>query len=173
MGIAHADNSIETDFEPAGASSVTGPRAGAVGTVGAAGQRSVPPTLAKRRSLRVTLLLVACIAMSLLDLELTLMYAREIGMVEANPIARLVMAHQSPALVVLFKFASLGLACGILYRLRHHPRAELGAWVCFVVLVWLSLRWLDFAVSISDYTRAYAQQAVYDPTTWVKFDDVE
>jgi uncharacterized membrane protein YqjE len=62
-------------------------------------------------------------------------------MLEANPIARLVMAYNSPLLLAMWKMTSVGLAVGILFWARHRGRTEIATWFCFLVLTWLTCRW--------------------------------
>lgn len=97
-----------------------------------------------RRALRVTLLLLAVSMMSLVDLLLTLTYATTIGMVEHNPLARAIMSYDCPGLLSVWKLLSVGLAIFILYRLRRSPKAEIGAWICCVLLTALSFHWVRF-----------------------------
>jgi hypothetical protein len=117
------------------------------------------------------MLLGACILMSLLDLELTLLFASQVGMIEMNPLARMVMEHQSPLLLVLYKVVTVGLGCGILYWARHIRYAEIGTWICFFVLTALSIRWLHFAVEIPQFTPGYMSLPEVYPAMWVKFDN--
>jgi hypothetical protein len=108
------------------------------------------------RGQRVTLLLIATFLMGLADLALTLTYVTSIGMVEANPIARFVMEHGSAALVVLWKLATMVLGLGILFWARRSKGAEVGTWVCFMVMAALSFHWLTYAgavVTEPDYAR--------------------
>lgn len=125
----------------------------------------------RRRAVRVALLVVACVLMSLLDLELTLLFTQQVGMIEMNPLARLVMAHQSPLLVVLYKIVTVGVGCGILYWARRLRYAEVATWLCFIALTALSVRWLHYAVTISEFTPAFTQLSDAYPGMWVKLDE--
>src|SRR5207253_1891873 len=66
------------------------------------------------RARRVTILLVATALMCLGDLTLTMTYITSMGMVETNPIARAVMASNSPGFVVVWKLTTMALGLGIL-----------------------------------------------------------
>ncbi len=96
---------------------------------------------APARARRVSVLLVAVMVFSLADLDMTLAYASSGGMIEANPLARAVMAYGSSKMLAVWKIASLVLCVGILFRARLRPSAEVATWVCFLALVWLSFRW--------------------------------
>ena len=93
------------------------------------------------RSRRVNILLVAVLAMSLADLDMTLAYANSGAMIEANPLARALISHGSSGMLAAWKLLSVTLCMGILYRARTRRSAEIAAWVCFLPLVWLIFRW--------------------------------
>ncbi|MDX2016449.1 MAG: DUF5658 family protein [Planctomycetota bacterium] len=101
------------------------------------------------RARRVFLLLVAIAIMSAADLALTLIYATTIGMVESNPVARLVMSHNSPELLSLWKLSTFLVAAVILFLARRHRTAELAAWLASVALVWLMLHWAQYVAFIA------------------------
>jgi hypothetical protein len=107
---------------------------------------------ARARALRVALLVVVCVLISLADLEMTLLFTQSVGMVELNPIARLVMATDNPLAVIAFKVVTMSFGLGTLYWHRRRPYAEYGAWVCFLTLVWLSARWFSFTHIVENYT---------------------
>lgn len=106
----------------------------------------------RARAFRVGLLVVVCALISLADLEMTLLFAQSVGMVELNPIARLVMASDSPFAVIAFKVFTMTFGLGILYWHRRRPYAEYGAWVCFLTLFWLSARWFTFTTQVQDFS---------------------
>lgn len=119
------------------------------------------------RPRRVVFLLAATALMSLGDLALTLLYTTSSGMVETNPIARAVMAHNSPLFVVVWKLATMVLGLGILCWARKTKAAEVAAWLCFLILVALCVHWLSFATVVSDLPSDYAQLASLDDPRWV------
>lgn len=96
------------------------------------------------RCTRVRILLAAVIAMSIVDLDMTLVYARNTGMVENNPIARQIMATGSVWLLIVWKFVTVAIAVGLLHRVRRHLSGELGAWLCMAVLCWLTQHWVKY-----------------------------
>ncbi|MFG0305950.1 MAG: hypothetical protein ACF8Q5_07015 [Phycisphaerales bacterium JB040] len=121
---------------------------------------------------RVKLLLILVVALSLVDLELTLMYASTIGMPEMNPLARTLMRHGSATDLVLWKLGTIALSTGILFRLRAQRAAEIGAWIALVALAWLTGQWIAYAnlhQAIADIGPVidYDIAAMYDPN-WVE-----
>lgn len=108
---------------------------------------------AATRSRRVTALVLGIIALSLFDLHLTLTYLQSGGMIESNPLARLVMSYGSPAALGLWKAASVGLATWILIRARTHRSAEIAAWIGIAVLTWLALQWSGYSAVADDLIR--------------------
>lgn len=107
------------------------------------------PSLFRTRGARVCWLVLAIIVMSAADLHMTLTHLTSIGMGEANPIARLVMSAGSPALLVVWKVASVMLACAAFCIGRKRPLAEIAAWFCVLVLVWLMLQWSAYAAEMT------------------------
>ncbi len=123
-----------------------------------------------RRDARVLLLLTGVLIMSLADLALTLLCLSGPGMPEDNPIARWIISLGSPAALVAFKLACLLLASLVLYKARHTTAAEIGLWIAFAVLTWLSFRWLAFI----DFAPAVAAAADHGPIldeNWLRYED--
>jgi hypothetical protein len=118
---------------------------------GAADSAAAPPrrSLFRTRSARVVWLLCTIMLLSLADLQMTYVHLTTIGLGEANPIARLVMSAESPALLITWKLASVCLACGVFYLGRARPLAEIAAWFCVLVLVWLMLRWGAYSTEMA------------------------
>jgi hypothetical protein len=104
----------------------------------------------RRRKVRVLALLTAVILLSLGDLYMTLVHVRSVGMFEGNPVARTVMAMNSPALLAGWKLATVVATVGILYWVRRTRQGELGAWLCLCVLTWLTLRWATYSDTIAE-----------------------
>ncbi|MFA6043967.1 MAG: DUF5658 family protein [Phycisphaerales bacterium] len=124
------------------------------------GEHFAPCTTPRWRAWRVKMLLGASLILAMGDLWMTLMYATNMGMLEANPLARAIMNLNSPWAVVAWKLFTTLLGLGILYRLRHTRHAEIGAWVVFAALTALSIHWLqytDLVASLgSEYQNAIA-----------------
>jgi hypothetical protein len=119
------------------------------------------------RARRVTVLLAATALMCLGDLALTLTYITSMGMVETNPIARAVMASNSPGFVVLWKLATMVLGLGILFWARRTKGAEIAAWLCYVVMCCLCVHWSGFAKAVSDDPLDYSIMASAEDPRWV------
>lgn len=126
-----------------------------------------PRALQRGRTRRVTILLGAILLLSLGDLALTLTHLTQAGMLEANPVARLVMAYNSPALLAAWTMLSVGLAVGILFYARRRALAEAAAWFCFLVLTWLTFRWAMYNQQISDLARYNAAFTSTVGVEWV------
>ena len=97
-----------------------------------------------RRPFRVIVLSLAIVAMSGIDLYLTILYITHSGMNESNPIARAMMEYQSPMILGVWKAATVFLSIGILMMIRKKRSAELGAWVGCIVMGMLMLHWVAF-----------------------------
>ncbi len=105
-----------------------------------------------QRPFRVVVLVAAIAAMSLVDLYLTLLFLTHTGMSEANPLARAMIAYQSPAILAAWKCTTVLLSVGILIYIRDRRSAELGAWIGAVVLALLMAHWsryIDHKVSFT------------------------
>lgn len=112
------------------------------------------------RQTRVRILLACVVVMSLVDLDLTLVYARSTGMVEQNPIARQIMSTGSAWLLVAWKLFTVSVAVGLLYHARKHRAGELGSWLCIAVLCWLTARWLTYNDELQVLQCAATAEAV-------------
>ncbi len=97
---------------------------------------------------RVTLLVLAMVIMGLADLALTLEFLRAVGMLEANPIAREMIAIGGAGQLVRYKLFTIVLSAGLIYLLRRHRAAERCAWVSVVILLGLSAHWRVYAETI-------------------------
>lgn len=106
------------------------------------------------RSRRVLLLVAIIFGLSLVDLHLTLLYLTHTGMPEANPLARLVISYDSPAILAVWKLSTVFLAAWILIRARATRTAEIGAWIGCIVLVWLSIHWLRYSMAADTVQQA-------------------
>lgn len=122
------------------------------------------------RSRRVCILLAGIVLMSLADLDMTLAYTRSVGLIEGNPLARLVMSYGSSWMLALWKVASVSLCVFILFCARRTRYAEIGAWICFAVMVWLSVRWVSYNEQVPLLTSYIADQYSADHR-WVTLGD--
>lgn len=124
----------------------------------------------RARRFRVVLLLAAIVAMSAIDLYLTILFLTHTGMPEANPLARALISYQSPLVLAAWKFLTVAVCAGILYLVRHRRSGEMGAWVGAAVLAGLMSHWVRFidhsAVQHAEYVVVGAQI----DRNWVSFD---
>jgi len=125
------------------------------------------------RGRRVAMLLGAILLLSAGDLYMTLTHLTQAGMLEANPVARLVMAYNSPMLLGLWKMCSVGLAIAILFWARHRGRTEIATWFCFLVLTWLTCRWIVYSDQIGTLAEIPAAIAGHPSAEWVAMTDDE
>lgn len=109
-----------------------------------------------RRPLRVTALVALIVVLSLADLHLTLTFLTSGGMLESNPLARLVMSYDCAGLLTLWKCASVGLTSWILFRARRNRSAEIAAWIGVGVLLWLMVRWAGYIETADALAQAAA-----------------
>lgn len=121
----------------------------------------------RRRAWRVMILTAAVLAMSLVDLHITLLYVRSVGMGEANPLARWVMMHFSPSVLIWWKLLTVALACAIFVTARRTRIAELGAWVACGLLVWLTIRWMIYSDEITVLTPVLHTLSEHESAKWV------
>jgi len=126
--------------------------------------------LLRLRGRRVILLACAIALMSAVDLYLTLLYVTNMGMNEMNPLARAMMAYQSPKVLALWKFLTVALSMGILILIRNKRSAEWGAWVGFLVLGWLMSHWVLFVHEMRDVNLEVVQEIASMDPTWVMID---
>lgn len=116
---------------------------------------------------RVLAMLVAILILSMADLYMTLVHLTHFGMLEANPLARGMIAHGSPAVLAVWKAASAGLALGILFFTRRRVAAEIGAAVCTLVLAWLTFQWISYNNQVSLLTAEMHSLLVQEEPRWV------
>ncbi|MBX3358431.1 MAG: hypothetical protein KF745_08380 [Phycisphaeraceae bacterium] len=121
----------------------------------------------RRRTTRVLGLTAAVALMSIADLVITLTYLRSVGMSEGNPIARFIMEHGSSSLLIWWKLTSVSLACLILIYARKTRSAEIGAWICFAILGWLTLQWTTYIHEITTVTPALYTLTQAETARWV------
>lgn len=121
----------------------------------------------RSRSSRVIALGIAIAVMSSIDLYLTLLYLTHTGMPEANPLARAMIAYQSPLVLAVWKTLTVALCVGILYLIRHKRSAEVGAWAGACVLGLLMSHWARYASELEEMKPHMAPIAAQIDDTWV------
>lgn len=141
----------------------------AIGMLNVCALEGQDPRHAARRR-RVALAILGIVIFSLADLYFTILYARTVGMSEANPIARLVMSMNSPALLSLWKCASVAAACLIFWAFRHKWTTELAAMACMILLGMLAVWWWMYTRELPAYTSSFHTLA-HTESNWVRFGD--
>lgn len=121
----------------------------------------------RRRGCRVVSAIITIVLLSLADLYITLVYLHSGGMGEANPIARWIMGHGSPVLLILWKLLTVGIAGIILYSTRRTRAAEIGAWICVILLTWLTIRWVAYSNEIQHVTPSIHLLGDSEQAKWV------
>lgn len=122
------------------------------------------------RPARVVSALAVVVALSIVDLDLTLVFASHTGMIETNPIARALMRDGSALGVVLWKCATVAVAVSLLYRARGTRTGELGAWLCVAVLTWLTCHWMTFSREASTMPSAMSSPWLTADASYVRLD---
>ncbi len=103
----------------------------------------------RHRGTRVLAILMAVILLSTGDMVLTAHQLRTIGMAEANPLAAMLITSTSSIWpLIIYKLATVALSVGMLYRIRRRLQAEIGAWICFVVMLALTAHWLRYTDAV-------------------------
>lgn len=82
------------------------------------------------------------IVLSGLDLVWTLLASQSGQMRELNPLASRLISD--PQALIAFKAVATLIACGLLFALRHHGRAQLASWWICLICTMLTFRWLMF-----------------------------
>jgi len=104
----------------------------------------------RRRGLRVAIVLIAVVCLSLGDLYSTLTHVNTFGMVEANPVAAQLMAWGPDWTLVLFKLGTVGIAVGLLLRVRQHISSEVGAWILLLIMTALTVHWHRYNAAVTN-----------------------
>lgn len=103
------------------------------------------------RAERVCILVGLAASLGLADLWLTVFFMRTTGMVELNPVARL-LAGWGPAGLVVFKAASLLVHGAVLGTFRRRASAELAAWISVLLMAALTAHWHMYVNASAELT---------------------
>jgi hypothetical protein len=133
--------------------------------------------LAPARSRRIALIILACALMGLADLACTLTYMSGVGMIEKNPLARMIAHHGGPSHLIIFKMLTLMLHAYCLWIIRRHERAEQCGWLCIGILGALTIHWMNYNDVMTEQGIAVASIASMSPELlpdhWVCFAPME
>ena len=121
----------------------------------------------KPRPFRVVLLISAIIAMSVIDLILTLTFVTQIGMVEVNPVARELMSYGSPFVITIWKLITVAIFGGILFLIRHKRSAEIGAWIGCALLGSLMVHWGNYVAHTQEHHVELTAGELIDDPEWI------
>lgn len=122
----------------------------------------------RSRPTRVITLIAAIAMLSMADLYITLLYLHSGGMGEANPLARWLIGFNVPAVLVVWKIATVIIAGSILFCYRRERLGELGAWACCLILVWLTLRWDTYHSEVPELTASLNALDTHGSERWVR-----
>lgn len=89
-------------------------------------------------------LLVVIWVFCLADLVCTIEASIESPFIELNPLAAQILNHHHFWWIVLFKISATWTGCGILWYLRKHLSAQIGAWLIILTYLGLMFRWFYF-----------------------------
>jgi hypothetical protein len=113
----------------------------------------------RRRASRVIVLLGGIVALSAADLVATISHL-EIGMIESNPLARLIIeSTNSMGALAAFKVATVAVCVAVIYRLRASAQGEAAAWMATLILCALTVWW---GVASSELTHPDAISSQMD-----------
>ncbi len=122
------------------------------------------------RSRRVILLIVGIVLLSLGDLLITITYLQSTGMLEANPIAGLIIrVTGSVSILAAYKALTVGICVGLLYRLRRLVEGEVAAWCAVSILAFMSLQWYHYARQFDATDLELARSTVFGEE-WLMLD---
>jgi Domain of unknown function (DUF5658) len=131
---------------------------------------SVWSALGGPRERRVLLLLFCVLVLSAGDLYMTLMHLTGPGMLEGNPLARGIMGYNSPAALAIWKTVTVGLGLGILFFARRTICGEIGAWICCLILTWLTIHWVNYNNDVAELTPYLNTLASGGDARWMHMD---
>jgi hypothetical protein len=148
--------------------------AAATGEGGSSDARSrrTPVSPRSARPRRVVILLLSIVLLSTVDLVITVINLRTVGMIEVNPIAHyIVSTTQSATALAFYKVFTVVVCVALLYRLRHSVQCELAAWFCVVVLAALACYWGIYSDRAHDPTNLWLRQNQVTHDNWLTLAD--
>lgn len=139
--------------------------------------RGLAGRLVASRPQRVLLIVVACMLMGLTDLLCTLAYVGNVGMIEKNPVARMVINQGGAFWLVCFKLMTMLITGGCISMSRRHAVGEHCAWLCAVLLGTLTLHWIGYnkdivsPENIENVVPIATSPEMLEVNHWVRFED--
>lgn len=147
---------LETGDGASSSPGLEGSRGGIVGSRSSRGIRGWVAHVSSDavRARRVSVLVLAFAVLGVADLVLTLSYMGGIGLFEGNPLARALVLGGGASTLAAFKLLTIALSAVILFGLRTKRSAELGAWLCVVVMSVVSLEWKKYSTAADEIVLA-------------------
>ena len=109
----------------------------------------------QRRSRRVVILLIGIVLLSVADLLITLAFLRSTGMMEANPLAAMVIRWtESSWSLACYKLLTVTVCVVLLMKLRSRLATEVAAWCGLAVLAFMSVQWHQYATHVDGHQNA-------------------
>ncbi len=132
---------------------------------------SPSPALQQARLRRMLLLLAGIVVLSGADLAVALRYLRGPGLLEANPIAAMVISASGSAIALsAYKAATVGVCVALLYALRRRVEGEVAAWVAVGILGLMSLQWLAYSLEQRQMERLQAAGDSDVESPWLRLE---
>src|SRR5690606_29862953 len=100
-------------------------------------------------------------------------YVTEIGLIEDNPMARMVLRAGGPALLIAAKLGSVGFSAGVLCWARRRGIAEGAAVLGAVVMIWVTARWIGYIEASSELTASLEEWEHHSQGAWMTTAEVE
>jgi hypothetical protein len=94
-------------------------------------------------------LLLGIFVLSMGDLYATIIHMHFIGLVETNPFAEHLVRSRSVPGLVLYKLGTVGIAFGLLLRLRRERSGELAAWCLLTIMFALTIHWHNYNAAMT------------------------
>lgn len=137
--------------------------------VAGGGSSSFDPERARHR--RIVLIILATVMMGVADLLCTMTYMSSVGMIELNPLARLMISIGGSEQLVRFKVFTMVLSAGALYLCRRTRNAEFWALLCAGIMLALMVHWLFYNEMVQTMTHEISVLAASSveerPPSWV------
>ncbi len=94
------------------------------------------------------------VVLSLGDLVITVTCLKTTGMIEANPVADLLIRKTgSVTVLTAYKALTVAICVGLLFRLRRHVEGEAAAWCAIMILAFVSLHWYHYTSELEGMTN--------------------
>ena len=121
----------------------------------------------KYRTLRIAVMLSFVVLVGFSDLYMTKMYLVSFGLIEQNPLARLLFDLGSTSGITATKISSLSLVTLIVVGGRKHRAVEIGLLVLCVISMWVLVHWASYNNKImAEFSNPHAPPFDGEPN-WI------